>query len=355
MKLSPESEANLKSMRFKEPDMLKGLAVVLMIQVHITELLATPEFYDSLAGNISLFLGGVPAAPVFMVMMGFFAARAGGTRKGRIYRAFKLLVWGFLLNAGLNMHLLLKILLGTVRADPLAYLFGVDILYLAGLSLLLAELVRPLFKENAFVWLAAALFAAWGSTVIPPYSGESSVLNYVSAFCCGKQWWSYFPLFPWLAYPFAGIAGYHLLNMHAFDLSGKRNRCCIAVVSALVVIFAFPFGFRVSAYLPGYYHHGAGFFLWALSFVVLITVLASFIPRHWYNFFLLRSLVFAGRKVTSFYVFQWLIIGNVSTAFYRSQKAEILPLWFLGVTILSWILVLLWDYRKSLAAPPEFR
>lgn len=355
MKISPESAAYAKDMRIKEPDMLKGLAVVLMIQVHITELLATPEFFDSFAGNISLFLGGVPAAPVFMVMMGFFAARARGTRQGRIYRALKLLVWGLLLNAGLNLHLLLKILSGAVSADPVAYLFGVDILYLAGLSLLIAELVRHLFRENVLAWFAAALFAAWASTVIPPYSGETSVLNYVTAFCCGKHWWSYFPLFPWLAYPFAGIAGFFLLKTHALNLSVKSNRCIIAVVSAVMVILAFPFGFRVSAYLPAYYHHGVGFFLWALSFVVFITTMASFIPRHWYNFFLLRFFVYTGRKVTSFYVFQWLIIGNISTSIYRSQKAEILPLWFLGVTLLSWILVLIWNHRKSLTAPPEFR
>jgi len=53
-------------------DIAKGIAVVLMIQVHLTELFAIPEWYEGVAGKLSLFLGGPPAAPVFMFLMGFF-------------------------------------------------------------------------------------------------------------------------------------------------------------------------------------------------------------------------------------------------------------------------------------------
>ncbi len=40
------------------PDVLKGIAVILMIQVHIMELLMLPAVYNSSFGYISLFLGG---------------------------------------------------------------------------------------------------------------------------------------------------------------------------------------------------------------------------------------------------------------------------------------------------------
>ena len=63
-----------KKNRLELPDIVRGLAVVFMVQVHLTELFVTQDIYNSAFGKISLFLGGIPAAPVFMVMMGYFLA-----------------------------------------------------------------------------------------------------------------------------------------------------------------------------------------------------------------------------------------------------------------------------------------
>ena len=60
-------------LRDKYPDILRGAAVILMIQIHITEVFATDSFREGFFGQLSLFLGGVPAAPVFMVLMGWYA------------------------------------------------------------------------------------------------------------------------------------------------------------------------------------------------------------------------------------------------------------------------------------------
>ena len=46
--------------RNQTADLLKGLAVIFMIQVHIMELFAKQEIYDGIAGKISLFFGGPP-------------------------------------------------------------------------------------------------------------------------------------------------------------------------------------------------------------------------------------------------------------------------------------------------------
>jgi hypothetical protein len=48
--------------------------VALMIQVHLMELFAQPAVLASWVGKVSLFLGGPPAAPVFMLIMGYYAA-----------------------------------------------------------------------------------------------------------------------------------------------------------------------------------------------------------------------------------------------------------------------------------------
>ena len=44
-------------------DLLKGIAVLLMIQVHIMEQLAEYDLFNSRFGEISLFLGGPACAP----------------------------------------------------------------------------------------------------------------------------------------------------------------------------------------------------------------------------------------------------------------------------------------------------
>ena len=67
--MSPGKESVTRSFT---ADLLKGMAVLAMIQVHLMELFARQEVYDSLTGKISLFLGGIPAAPVFMAVMGYF-------------------------------------------------------------------------------------------------------------------------------------------------------------------------------------------------------------------------------------------------------------------------------------------
>ena len=75
-------------------------------------------------------------APIFMAVMGYFIAFS---KKGlflSVLRGIKLIVWGFALNIGLNLNLFYHIYNGTFQISPLEYLFGVDILFLAGLSVI---------------------------------------------------------------------------------------------------------------------------------------------------------------------------------------------------------------------------
>ncbi|PJB59375.1 MAG: hypothetical protein CO098_03725, partial [Bacteroidetes bacterium CG_4_9_14_3_um_filter_41_19] len=96
-------------MRVRTPDLLKGMAVILMIQVHLIELFATQEIYDSFFGQLLLFLGGPPAAPVFMAVMGYFLAFSKRGLLFDVKRGFKLIIWGFALNIGLNLNLFFHI------------------------------------------------------------------------------------------------------------------------------------------------------------------------------------------------------------------------------------------------------
>ncbi len=154
-------------------DLLKGTAIVLMIQVHIVQLFAEPAILASWIGGTSLLLGGPPVAPVFLVVMGYFAGRSEKRAGSLAVRGFLLLVLGFALNLGLNCHLLLKIHYGRVQLNPWEYVCGVDILFVAGLSLIIIGLLRPLFGRRAGYWILIAI----GVVVVAPVAREAMTVQ----------------------------------------------------------------------------------------------------------------------------------------------------------------------------------
>jgi uncharacterized membrane protein len=305
------------------PDIMRGLAIILMIQVHIIEKLAAPAVFNSTAGRISLFLGGVPAAPVFLLLMGFFVAHSNKKARELITRGFRLVIGGIFLNAGLNLHLFIRILEGTIELNPLPYLFGADILPLAGLSLIVAGLLT---KTKPWQLLLLAFMV---SGISPFLFGISSngVWKYIFPFFWGGAYWSYFPLFPWLAYPLTGMAVYKLMEKQ-WVRNHQRH-----IIAGSIIVFAgmFIYGAPISVDLASYYSHSLPFVIWALAFMVVMIALIQLILMHWHPTKLIQYFSLLSRNVTAVYIIQWLLVGNLATAIYRSQSPEASLLWFLGI------------------------
>ncbi|NCA86678.1 MAG: DUF1624 domain-containing protein [Clostridia bacterium] len=333
----------MNKQRLEIPDLLKGVAVMLMVQVHLTELFAVPDFYTSLAGKAALFLGGPPAAPAFMAVMGFFLAHKEQPLFLQIKRGLLLVVLGFALNIGMNLHLLIKIFVGTYQLDPWHYVFGVDILFLAGLSIMAVALLRPLFKKQWVLWLLLVPVVALANHWLPVYVGEVQWLRYLQAYFWGYFSWSYFPFFPWFSYVLAGYAFYLLYDKFAHFIT-FNTRLVIAVIMVVLVGATFAYGFRVATLLEVYYHHSALFVAWTAAFLVLWTLALAALNKLAGKTAAIKYLRWAGKNVTAFYVVQWLLIGNLATALYRTLAGWTLPLWFIGVVGVSSLLVL--AYRK---------
>lgn len=333
----------MNKQRLGIPDLIKGVAVILMVQVHLTELFAMPDFYASLAGKVSLFLGGPPAAPAFMGVMGFFLAYKKQPLARQIKRGLLLLALGFVLNIGMNLHLLIKIVSRSFQLDPWRYVFGVDILFLAGISIIVVALLQPLLKKRWALWLLLIPVVAMANRWLPVYGGEAEWPRYLQAYFWGYFSWSYFPFFPWFSYVLAGYF-FHLIYerfAHLFTIKFRR----IAGLFLLILIVAtFAYGFRVAVLLEVYYHHSALFVAWTASFLLLWSLGISALNELAGKTVVIKYLRWAGKNVTVFYVVQWLLIGNIATAIYRSQEWFTLPLWFIGVVGVSSLLVLV--YRK---------
>ncbi|MBA4410278.1 MAG: acyltransferase family protein [Bacteroidota bacterium] len=317
--------------RFPLPDLLKGFAVFLIVPVHILETFIDYSGRESLFGKILLLLGGPFGVPMFMMAMGYFVALSKKSTAQNLLRGALIFILGIFLNIGLNFHLLLKIWTEGWKFDPLQAIFGVDIFYLAGLSIIVLAGLKSINKGQQWIALALILFVS-GST---SYFNEilmATDRNYILPFIGGDYSWSYFPLFPWLAYPLVGFL-FQKTEPRIRDFFQKQKAVSIAILSAifiLVVLFS-KSGIETTINLPEYYHHAFPFFLWAMGVDVLWVLLLWLIVQKFREFPVIVFLRWLGKNITVFYVVQWLIIGNIATAIYQTQKLSAYMFWFVPI------------------------
>lgn len=323
-------------------DFLKGAAVIFMIQVHLTELFALQDIYYSTVGKISLFLGGPPAAPVFMAVMGYIFALSNKRFSENLLRGVKLILLGLILNIGLNFHLLLRIYSGEYLLDPLTYILGADILPLAGMSIVILSLFKKFFKVNLLKTILFLLLIILISENLNQLGDTEKPISYFQTFFYGNLHWSYFPLFPWLVYPVIGFCFYNLSISPYYQYIFKFIDYII-IISAIIIATTFNFGLGISSDLANYYHHNYLFVFWVILFLIVFVHLSYKLETLFSKNILLLLIKWIGKKVTDFYIIQWLIIGNLATWLYKSQSHWQLILWFIVITIISGCLVLFYD------------
>ena len=357
-------------------DLLKGAAVVLMIQVHLMELLARPDVLAGWAGRLSLLFGGPPVAPVLLLVMGYYLAASRRSTGRLVWRGVKLIGLGLLLNLGMNAHLLVKIWQGAIRLDPWPYILGVDILFLAGASTVILAVLRRFLRRTALLGVGGACVLALASPWVAKALATESGLRWALAYVGGGYEWSYFPWFPWLAYPLLGFAcrqlrcqlpaalgesggpsvadGRHGQPRSPDTLAGDgatdgqecpadrgsdgcpSRRWRIAAWGILFMCFSGvaatgSYAVAVCHDLPRYYHHGIQFFGWICAFAVVWVGLHHACESRWGDRPAVRWLKGLGRNVTLCYVVQWLIIGNVATACYKTESFLHWSLWVVAV------------------------
>jgi len=333
--------------RLPFPDILKGIAVMLMIQVHLMEQFATKELFDSLLGNISLFLGGPPAAPVFMAVMGYFLARSKMGFRQHIIRGLSLIGIGFLLNIGMNLHLLIRIVTGISHQNPWPFIFGVDILFLAGIGIIVMAMIRLVLKNKIIAYTLLIILVPLVGQILPIYTGPNEWIKYFHAYFWGDYYWSYFPLFPWLAYPLTGFLFY--ITDEKYNLTGlsSKGQSYILTIAFLIIAVTFGFGFKISGTLPLYYHHSLIFYFWVLLFLIFWVLTLGYFFHSGEKALASDYFKWVGKNVTAFYVVQWLITGNLATILYKSQNILALVLWFAAILAATSLIVLTWQKMKS--------
>ena len=273
--------------------------------------------------------------------MGYYIAKGNKSTQENIFRGAKLIGLGLMLNVALNAHLLIKIYYDIIVINPGPYLFGADILILAGLSIILLGLFMKVFGKNLLAYFITILLIFAIQDFVKPPEGEDS-LSYIMAFIFSNNWWSYFPLVPWLEYPVSGILFFYFQKHERFHISMLQHKL-ILIVSGIILILSLKYGIEIASQLQVYYHHSYQYFLFTINFIIFWSEL-MYLFKPVSNSLFLRLIRWIGINVTVIYVIQWIIIGNIATAVYKTQNGIQLILWIFFIISLSILLTYLYNY-----------
>jgi len=215
---------------------------------------------------------------------------------------------------------------------------------LAGLSIIIIGFMILVFKKNYIAYLILALLIPIITPFLPMFGSDNSVLQYVNAFLWGNYQWSYFSLFPWLAYVLIGVA-YRLFTDKYPNVVDFNNRKLYLFFIPILIILLATFKYSINTSydlfgLLGYYNHGIKFFVWVILFLFVYIVFIKFIDKYWGNNFILMFIKWNGKNVTAIYVIQWIIIGNIATVIYKTQSIYQNIAWFVTITTVTCLIVL---------------
>jgi uncharacterized membrane protein len=162
-------------------------------------------------------------------------------------------------------------------------------------------------------------------------------MKYVSAFFYGSTTWAYFPLFPWLAYPLAGVAFYQIKEkLNISKLQNGAIRMLTLIVFLFFMTSTIFYAVKVASNLQTYYHHGILFSFWTLLFLAFYSYFVNETNNIIGQSVFIRYIKWLGQHVTVIYVIQWILIGNIATSIYKTISSPFyLVLSFIGIVIVS--------------------
>jgi uncharacterized membrane protein len=194
-------------------DLLKGLALAVMIEVHIFNSLLIPELRGSWWWPSLNFINGL-VAPSFTFTSGmvFVLSLQKGTDELRKFgKDFwkKISRIGFIFLAGYALHIpyfSFRKIMSHLDFDTLSRFFVVDVLQVIATGLLILLFAKIIFKSDRTFYDFSAV-ATFLVLLLGPFAWRIDFANYLPVFFSqyfNRMHGSLFPVFPWWAFLFAG-------------------------------------------------------------------------------------------------------------------------------------------------------
>ena len=347
--------------RQPELDVAKGLAVLFMVAIHSQIAFAGDGVRASALGYAIDLAGGIPAAPVFMFLLGVgvvYTKRA--TPLQLAGRGFSILALGYGLNI---MRETLPALVawemqGKGGADSMIEGgIAIDILQFAGLAFMLFGIIRSLRWHKHQILLAIALAAAFCmlNPCLLPVKVEGVWAAAVTGLFWGSSRHSYFPFLSWAFYPLAGFVFGSLLIRCRDKNRFYAVLCAGSAVAAAGFYFLLPAVFGLEVGINSeyeYYHHALGGNLLFTACVCLWISILFFVAK------ILPGCVLSPLKrwctnVTGIYVIHFLILGWLSLVLEANSLPCFTFLILAGAIMLaSDVAAYLCHYHKTAAGIP---
>lgn len=301
--------------RIEGLDVLRGLAVIFMVMVHVQNLFGNMDVFSSVLGGTVDFFGGPPAAPVFMFLMGaFFILSKKKPLKVSLKRGLSLLGLGYLLNilrGAVPYYIATEFLAVPEQSFPAFFtyeffIFNVDILIFAGLAYMVMALMAEYIHKPGW-WLLIALGAAAVAPLLWGLGEQIPVLGRVV-----QPLWSAdaelatFALFPWIWFPVMGMAAGVLMEVSApkkLVVPALILGLCLAILGGLLILWNMDFFYHE------YGQMGLGGILAISGFVLLWTLGILGLNRLISSRLKPGILGYLSRNLTTIYVIHWLLLG----------------------------------------------
>jgi uncharacterized membrane protein len=230
--------------RFLFVDMLRGWALLVMIEVHVFNVLLLPVLKSTNWFSILNFVNGL-VAPSFLFISGFaFAISTKG--KTHELRKFDYAFWKklgrilLIILAGYSLHLpvlSLRRLMHFYGHDTLISFYNVDILQCIGIGLLFIFLLKLLIKSDK-IYNSIVMVSLLLSVLLSPIIWKTDftafmIIPLANYFNAANG--SFFPIFPWIGFLLAGV-----LSCTYYLDARKKNREKSSILKLVIagIIFA---------------------------------------------------------------------------------------------------------------------
>lgn len=314
-----ESLTPINKGRQIELDIARGLAVFFMVLIHVQEYFLVDYQSESLIGSIIGFLGGVPAAPVFMFLMGIgIVYSKKNDPKKSLYRGVLLIAIGYLLN--FMRGSLPNLYHWAIWAEPqflekaLNEFIYVDIFQFSGLAMIFMAWVKKVNLNNRLLLLVLVVFGGM-NFLTRDIESANLFISAISGLFIGSNAFSFFPFLSWIFYPIAGyLFGKFLIqcqDKNKFYLKVFIGASFVCV--ALYVIFSTYLGLDIGLSTDySYYHHqllgNVIFTAFVLGWISVLFFISKGLPKKIENVLSRWS-----KNVSEIYFIHWIYIGWLGT------------------------------------------